>query len=426
MSRLGEALAPARLGRPFRWLLASSWMGNLGDGISLAAGPLLVASETHDPLLVALAAVLQRLPWLLFGLLAGVVADRVDRRRVMIAMHLTRAAIATAIAVLVLTGWIDITVVLVALFVLGSCEVLADTTAPTLMPMIVRRPDLGLANARLMAGVITVDQLAGPPIGAALFALGRAVPFVAEAVSMVIAAVLASRLVLPAHAAARAARAARAVRHEVTEGLAWLWRHAAVRTLTITIVTFNVTFGAAWSVLVLYALERLHAGKVGFGLLTTAIAIGGLVGSTIYGRLTARVRLGDIMRVGLIIETLTHLSLALTHSTVVALGVMFVFGIHAQVWGVTATTVRQRAVPTRLQGRVASVYLLGVQGGIVAGGAIGGVIAERFGVTGPFWFAFVGSALFLALIWQQLPKIAVAEDTEDEGWQLSPQPDETM
>ncbi len=179
MSRVGEAVAPRRLGPSFRWLLASSWTGNLGDGISLAAGPLLVASETHNPLLVALAAVLQRLPWLLFGLLAGVLADRVDRRRAIVAVHLSRAAIAAVISAFILSGHVNITVVLVALFVLGTSEVLADTTATTLLPMIVERDDLGLANSRLMAGVITVDQLAGPPIGAALFAAGRAVPFLA-------------------------------------------------------------------------------------------------------------------------------------------------------------------------------------------------------------------------------------------------------
>ena len=375
-----------------------------------------MASETHDPLLVALAAVLQRLPWLLFGLLAGVVADRVNRRRIMVVVHVSRAAIAALISASIYTGLINITVVLIALFLLGTSEVLADTTAATLLPTMVASNDLGLGNARLMAGIITVNQLAGPPIGAALFALGRATPFVAEATCMLVAAVLASRLAVAAHGVPDRP----AVRHDIAEGIRWLWRHAAVRTLTLTIVVFNITFGAAWSVLVLYALERLRAGKVGFGLLTTATAIGGLVGAAIYQRLAARVRLGTIMRVGLIIETLTHLSLALTRTTTVALAVMFVFGIHAQVWGVTATSVRQRAVPTRLQGRVSSVYLIAVQGGIVAGGALGGVIAERYGVTGPFWFAFVGSAAFLVLIWRQLANVALADDPD--GGHLQPEP----
>ena len=93
MSRLVDAISPPRLGRSFRWMLASSWVSNIGDGISLAAGPLLVASETSDPLLVALAALLQRLPWLLFGLHAGVLADRVDRRLIVVTVDLARAAV---------------------------------------------------------------------------------------------------------------------------------------------------------------------------------------------------------------------------------------------------------------------------------------------------------------------------------------------
>jgi predicted MFS family arabinose efflux permease len=200
------------------------------------------------------------------------------------------------------------------------------------------------------------------------------------------------------------------IRRDIADGVRWLWHNAAVRTLTLTIVSFNVTYGAAWSVLVLYSLERLHLGEVGFGLLTTAGAVGGLVGTASYGWLEKRVSLGNIMRVGLVIETLTHLSLALTTIPAVALVIFFVFGAHAFIWGTTSSSVRQRAVPRELQGRVGSVYLIGVFGGIVAGGVIGGVVARQWGVTGPFWFAFVGSALILAVIWPQLRHIAHADE----------------
>ena len=115
------------------------------------------------------------------------------------------------------------------------------------------------------------------------------------------------------------------------------------------------------------------------------------------------------MRGGLIIETLTHLALALNSIPWVAMVVMFVFGAHAFVWGTTSITVRQRAVPTRFQGRVQGVYMIGVTGGIVIGSVLGGLIADRWGVTGPFWFGFVGSAVFLVLIWRQLVHIAHAD-----------------
>jgi predicted MFS family arabinose efflux permease len=216
---------------------------------------------------------------------------------------------------------------------------------------------------------------------------------------------LIARVRLPArHGPARAGR----VREDIREGWRWLWAHAAVRTLAITIFTFNVTFGAAWSVLVLYARQRLGMTALGFGLITTAMAVGGLLGTASYGWLERRVPLGVIMRGGLIIETLTHLALALTRRVWFALLVFTIFGGHAFIWGTTSTSVRQRAVPTEFQGRVGSIYLIGSIGGIVIGSALGGLVASVWGVTAPFWFAFAGSAIILALIWRSLLNIAHA------------------
>ena len=408
MSRIVETLAPARLGPGFRWLLSSSWLSNTGDGIAIAAGPLLVASQTQDPFLVSLAALLQWLPPLLFGLHAGAIADRLDRRLIVVTVDLLRACVLVLVAGSIVTGTVSVAVVLVALFLVGTAEVFADNTSSTLLPMLVPRADLALANSRLQLGFITVNQLAGPPIGAALFAAGMAWPFVTQAVLVALGAVLVSRVVLPAHRRdpGRGSR----MRHDIAEGFRWVRHHAAVRTLVLTIFTFNITYGAAWSVLVLYATQRLGMGAVGFGLLTTVSAVGGLAGTAAYGWITRRVSLGDIMRVGLVIETLTHLALALTTRPAVALAIFFVFGAHAFVWHTTSITVRQRAVPTELQGRVGSVNLVGVYGGLVVGSAVGGLIARQWGVTAPFWFAFVGSAVFVVLIWGQLAHIAHADE----------------
>jgi predicted MFS family arabinose efflux permease len=400
-----DAISPVRLGRSFRWLLASSWAANLGDGIALAAGPLLVASETHDPVLVAAAALLQRLPWLLFGLHAGVLADRVDRRLIVVTVDLLRAAILLVLSVMVVTGAVNVWVVLAAMFLIGTAETFVDTTTNTLLPMLVHSSDLGIGNARLMMGQITANQLVGPPIGAGLFAVGRALPFASQAVLVAAGALLVSRIVAPPPSAG--ARSGRA-RTQIVEGISWLWHHAAMRTLTIAIVAFNVTFGAAWSVLVLYSSERLGMGDVGFGLIATVGALGGIVGSSAYGWLERRVSLADIMRVGLVVETLTHLSLALTTRPAIAMAVFFVFGAHAAIWSTTSNAIRHRAVPTDFQGRVGSVYMMGVQGGLVIGAALGGIIAQIWGVTGPFWFAFAGSAVILVSIWRELDNIAHA------------------
>ncbi|WP_164702029.1 MFS transporter [Modestobacter sp. KNN46-3] len=414
MSRIGEVLVPARLGTGFRWLLASSWTTNLGDGIALAAGPLLVASLTQDAFLVALAATVQWLPPLLFGLVAGALTDRLDRRLIVLTVDLARAAVLIVLTLAVATDRVSIVAVLGALFLLATAEVFADNSSQTLVPVLVAREDLAVANGRLQTGFITVNQLAGPPLGAALFTVGAAWALGVQAVLVALGAVLITRVVLPARGRVEGQRTA--MRHDIAEGLRWVRHHAAVRTLVLTITIFNVTFGAAWSVLVLYATERIGLGEIGFGLVTTVGAVGGIVGGLTYGWITRRVSLGDLMRIGLVVETLTHLALALTSSPWVALPVFFVFGAHAFIWGTTSVAVRQRAVPQALQGRVGSVNVVGVYGGLVVGSGIGGVLAQHWGVTAPFWFAFAGSAVFVVLIWRSLRHIAHADE------QLAPAP----
>lgn len=403
MSRAIDTISPPRLGGRFRRLLASSWISNLGDGLALAAGPLLVASLTTDPIVVASAAFLQRLPWLLFGLFAGVLADRVDRRLVVVISDSLRVVVMLVLAAMVLTDTLHVWAVLVCLFVLGSAEAFTDVTSSAILPMLVEPADLGVANARLVTGFITANQLIGPPIGALLFAAGMASPFIATAVLMGAGAMLMWRVT---GTRPTEAPSAEPVRRQIVDGVRWLWHHPPVRTLALTIVSFNVTFGAAWSVLVLYSTERLGFHEVGFGLLTTMSALGGIVGAMAYSRIEARWSLADIMRAGLVVETLTHLALAVTTSQVAAMLVFTVFGVHTSIWATTSTSVRQRAVPTEFQGRVGSVYMIGVQLGMLVGTLIGGLIAQRWGVTAPFWFAFVGSAVILATIWRSLRHIA--------------------
>ena len=411
MSRIVEQVAPSRLGAGFRWWLASSWVSNLGDGFDLAAGPLLVASQSRDPRLVAASVLLQQLPWLLFGLFAGALADRLDRRLIVVVVDGMRAAVLVALTASIVTGAVNIAVVLVAMFVMGTAEVFSNTAASTMIPTLVPRDDLGIANARMQTGWVTVNQLAGPPLGAALFAVGMSVPFGAQAVLVGLGAVLASKVALPhdVHEPRQQTR----IRGDIAEGVRWVVHHPAVRTLVLTILIFNVTFGAAWAVLVLYAKERLGLGPVGFGLITVTIAVGGILASVFYGRISRRVRLSDLMRIGLVLETLTHLSLALTTSPVVAMGIFFLFGAHASIWGTTSATIRQRAVPMALQGRVSSVNALGTFAGMVIGAALGGPIAAHWGITAPFWFAFVGSGLFVMVIWGQLRHIAHDDQLEE-------------
>ncbi len=407
MRSLGDLIAPRRLGTSFRWLLASSWTSNIGDGIALSAAPLLIASLTSSPLLVAAGAMMQYLPWLLFGLLAGSVADHHDRRRLVMIANSARAIVVLALVVFLVSGQVSVGVVLASAFLYGTAEVFADSAGSTLLPMLVRPDDLGIGNARLQAGFLVANQLAGPPLGAFLFAVGSFWPFLLQILCVSLAVVLIARIAatpVPEKDARDGARV-----HPIRDGLRWLRRNPPVRTLVLIILVFNITWAAPWGILVLYATEHLGMGVVGYGALTTASALGGLVGVAAFGWLEKHVTFATLMRVCLTLEVLMHLGFALTASPAVAFALMFGFGAYAFVWGTISTTVRQRLVPLALQGRIASVNMVGIFAGLVVGQALGGVIAETWGLTAPWWFAFGGSALTLLLVWRSISHIAAAK-----------------
>jgi len=413
VSSFGELIAPRRLGTDFRWLLASSWTSNLGDGIALSAAPLLIASLTSSPLLVAAGAMMQFLPWLLFGLLAGSIADHHDRRRLVMLANSSRAIVVLGLVIVLVTGHASVWVVLAASFLYGTAEVFADSAGQTLLPMLVRPADLGVGNARMQAGYLVGNQLAGPPLGAFLFAVGSFWPFVTQIVCVALAVILISRIARTPVPAKNAAADGRDP-HPIREGLAWLRANAPVRTLVIIILVFNVTWAAPWSILVLYATEHLGMGAVGFGALTTAAALGGILATTMFGWLERHISFATLMRVCLSLEVLMHIAFALTTSVVVAFIIMFGFGVYAFVWGTISTTVRQRLVPLHLQGRIASVNMVGVFGGLVIGQLLGGLIAQTWGLTAPWWFAFGGSAITLALVWRPISNIAAAKPALDD------------
>jgi len=414
MPSLGELIAPRRLGADFRWLMASSWTSNIGDGIALSAAPLLIASLTSSPILVAGGAMMQFLPWLLFGLFAGSIADHHDRRRLVMIADGSRAIIVLALVVFLATGEVTVWAVLATSFLYGTAEVFADTAGSTILPMVVKPADLGLGNARLQAGFLVGNQLAGPPLGAFLFAIGSFWPFLVQILCVSLAVVLISRIartpVPPKDAVPEGEKP-----HPIREGLRWLRGNKPVRTLVLIILVFNVTWAAPWSVLVLYATDYLDMGAVGFGALTTASALGGLLGTASFGWLERHVSFATLMRVCLSLEVLMHLAFALTTSGIVAFIIMFGFGAYAFIWGTISTTVRQRLVPLQLQGRIASVNMVGVFGGLVIGQLLGGLIAQAWGLTAPWWFAFAGSAITLLLVWRPISNIAAARPVLDTG-----------
>ena len=353
------------LGRGFGRLWASGAVSNLGDGVMLAAAPLLAATLTRDPLLVALVAFSHRLPWLLFTLHSGALVDRLDRRRAMWVADAFRTVLVGALGLAVLLEEASVPLLCAIFFLAGAAETLFDTASQAILPQVVARTRLARANGRLQGARIVANNLAGPSLGASLFAFAAAVPFLLSAGGFAAAAALvfalrgsfragglAGSVGEPPPAAPRAS-----LLSEVAEGARWLFERQFLRTLAAVACAINVAFGAGFSVLVLFAQELLSLGALGYGLLLSGGALGGLAGSVLSARTLAWLGEGRTLLSAVLVTALAYAAMALTRDPILFGAAWALRGFALVLWNVTALSLRQAAVPEHLLGRVSSTYL---------------------------------------------------------------------
>ena len=398
----------AGLGRRFAALWTSSTTSAFGTGLATVATPLFVASRTSDPFVVSSAAAVTWLPWLLFALPAGVLVDRVDHRRLMVLDDWLRAAAMGGLAVAVLTGRAGIGVLLAVLFCLSTGEIVVRSASQALVPALVPRARLERANGWLFGGTMVAQQMVAGPLGGGLFALAAALPFVTNAATFATSAAVLTLVTGSYRVAPGDASAPRSVRREVLDGLRWLVHQRLLRTMALLIGLLNVTLTAALAVLVLLARERLGLGAVGYGLLFTSLAVGGLLGALVGDRIIARVTATWTVRVGLLVEAGTHLVLATSRSAAVVGGTLFLFGVHGALWGMVASSLRQRLAPPEMLGRVGSSTLFVSAGGNCLGAVLGGALASAFGLTAPYWVGFVVAVGVVGATWRVFDRPTVA------------------
>lgn len=385
------------------WKLWTSSTGSaLGSGMVTVAAPLLVASRSSDPLVVSGAVAAAMLPWLLLSLPAGVLVDRLDRRHVMIAMDWSRVLVVGALGLAVLMRHAPLPLIYATLFLLGTGETVVRTASQAMIAAVVPRAALEKANGWLIGGFTLASGIVAAPLGALLFGLDEAVPFLANAGTYALSAVLLMLIAGVYRGGAQPVdgRARGAFRAEIGEGVRWMAGQRLVRTLGLLIGLLNVTLTAAISILVLVVRERLHAADFWYGILLTCMAIGGITGSLIGNWLIRRVTATWTLRVGLLIEAGLHLVLATARSVWVVGPAFAAFGVHGSLWTIVTNSIRQRLTPPDIQGRVSSVYLFVAAGGNALGAVLGGALASRFGLPAPYWVGFVVALLVSAVTWR--------------------------
>jgi len=374
----------APLGRAYWWLWTSSGMSNLADGIIKVALPLVAIRFTQSPTLIAGLVFALTLPWLLFALPAGALADRLDRRRSMLGANAVRALLLGVLALTAVTGVGSIWVLYAVALCIGVAETIYDTSAQSILPQVVPRDRLSRANGRLHAAELTANQFIGPPVGGFLVAAGAALAFATPAALWV----LAVGVLLLVRGPFRIQREQRTtMRADVAEGLRFLWRHRLLRTLGVMVGVSNFASNAVWAVLVLYAVGPASAMKMSeptFGLLLTASAAGSLVGSLVADRIERWLGRARSLALTMIGAALSLGAPAVTANEVLVGAAFFVGGLTIAVWNVVTVSLRQRITPDRLLGRVNSGYRLLAWGTIPLGAAAGGLLAQLLGLRAVF------------------------------------------
>jgi predicted MFS family arabinose efflux permease len=380
------------MGGDFRRLWAGAAVSAVGDGLRQAALPLLAARLTHDPRLVSLVAAAEGAAWLVFGLPSGALADRWDRRRIMVGCDLARALLVALLVLAVAAGQASIWLLVAVGFGLNLAETLFYASAQATIPAVVGPDLLARANGRMHAAQVLGRGFLGPPCGAALFVTAAAAPFAVDAVSFGLAALLVSRVRAPLAAPAGGPPAG-SLRDAVGEGLRWLLRHPTLRVVLVLLAVWNLAESAALSVLVLYVLERLHLPETGYGLMFAALAAGGTAGSLLAERAGRVLGTGVALAVSVGVTVAAYTGLGLTTSPVLAGALMAVIGLAAFVWNVLTAALRQTLTPAHLLGRVSSAYRFVTWGVVAPGAGLGGLLAARFGLQAPFLTAAAALAV---------------------------------
>ncbi|MFE0641933.1 MFS transporter [Streptomyces sp. NPDC058877] len=371
-----------RLGGDFSRLWWSAAVSSLGDGATIAAAPLLATRLTDDPRLIGAASVAFTAPFILFGIPAGLLVDRVDIRAMMVRVDLARAGLLAVLTLGIIGGWGGLPLLYACMFLLGVGEVFCRNAAQVLVPFIAPKDGLATANARIMAAQEAGTGFVGPLIGALLFGLAMAVPFGVDAATFLCSAVLVSRIGRtkpPEPAPDRAG-----VMSEMLAGAAWLYRHHLLRSLALVSCLINLAGNAMLAVLVIHSGKVLHLGPLGFGVLLACQAVGAVTASRFAPALTERLgREGALVATAVLI-TMSETVLAAVPSAYAAGAALALFACGTVTWNVVVVVLRQTLVPQHLLGRANSVYRLVSWGGLPIGAAAGGIVAAEVGTRAVF------------------------------------------
>jgi MFS family permease len=378
---------------------------NLGDGLVSLAFPWLASLLTRDPMAIAGVALATRLPWLLFSLQAGVLGDRLDRRRLMVSANTVRALVAAATTAAVAFDVMTLPALYLAAFLLGMCEVVFDNTSQAILPALVPRDRLDRANGTIIGAQMVIAEFVARPLSGAVIGVMLSLPFAIDAVTAAISAALIASIpgtFRTANATPAASTARPRMRTQIGEGLRWLWAHRLLRTLAIALGIANGAGAAVFATYVLFAQEILLLDGLGFGLLLASGSVGGLLGSVVGPNVVARLRSGPTLTLTLATPIVGFAVTAATSNAFVVAACFVVISFTMILWNVVTVTLRQTLIPDGILGRINSVYRFLGWGAMPIGTLLGGALVSAVEATGTreagLRSPFVAAALIYLLL----------------------------
>ncbi|MCP4223640.1 MAG: MFS transporter [Actinomycetia bacterium] len=384
-----------RSGRDYWLLIGGSTTSNLGDGIRFAALPLLAVTITDDPAAIGAVMAASFLPWLLFSLVGGAVADRQDRRRLIISGQLVRGTAVGIFALLVATDHTSMALIYVIAIIIGVGEVVVDSAFQAAIPQ-VAGDDLDRANSHLATSQFVAGEILGGPIGGALFTIATFLPFLVDAISFLAGALLVWLIATPLQEPIEAEAKATSMIDDIKEGARFLVGQPVLRGIAAAVALSNLADSATRGLMVLMVTNKLDGSEVIFGLIITVGAVGGMVGSMAaprvvswLGRRVALITAFISMAAG---NAIIGLAPNLILIGVGSFGVMFAVTL----FNVSSHSIRQRLTPNRLLGRVIATMRFIGTGAIPVGALGGGILARIIGVREAI---LVAAAIGLVATW---------------------------
>ena len=370
-----------KLGPAFNRLFSASVISNLSDGLLAVAAPLLAISLTKDPILISMLSAFVMLPWLLFAIPIGLIVDRSNKRLLITFTNSIRFITAGLVALAISTDTITIYWLLLATFLIGTCEVATDTAAQSLIPVILEKKNFEKANSRMNIAETVIQNFIGAPLSGFLYATSIVLPFILNSLGFLVAAIFV--LMIPAHLISNGSSAEtedaekKSFISEIKFGLNYLWNDRPLRRLVATTTSLGFFYSVSTSTLILFITETLEVQAKYFGVLLAGAGSGGVLGGILTPVLSKKFGRGSVLAVAIFISSITVLFQGISPNVWVFGVIGFISAFAITNWNILLMSCYQVLIPAELYGRIHGARRTFVWGVMPIGALLGGVIAHN-------------------------------------------------